>query len=803
MHACFHRHALAGFAVFAGLVAGTLMPCGTRSLLAEGRRTSGSADELRFFEQKIRPLLVEHCYECHSEEAGEQQGGLLLDRSSGWIEGGETNKAVIPGEPDASLLIAAIRYDNDDLQMPPEQRLDEETIALFERWVRRGAHGPADDMGETEFSRLGDQDYLFDQAATHWAFQPVRSVTVPSSALDSDLKHWGDNPIDRFVLDAMVNAGLTPSPVADAATLVRRLHYDLTGLPPTFEQVTAFQEATELDPDRATSQRIDQLIESPEFGQHLGRLWLDVVRYADTDNNYRPDTRTPHYHPFAFSYRDYVVHSLNDDKPYDQFLKEQIAADLMGFAADAPEMAALGFYAAGPYSSRAQNEALDDWIDVTTRGLMGITAACARCHDHKFEPVPTADYYSLRGVFASVARVNPLDETKQPLLTSYQPTPSQAADFAAKRSAIEAKINGAAGKKAKNNNRPIAQKIRETELAELLTFHPGAPARAMVVAERKQRPESFVFLRGDAAARGQAVPRRFLKILDPPQHAFPATSSGRLELADKIASAENPLTARVFVNRVWGYLIGSHLVATPSDFGLQGAPPTHPQLLDWLADDFIRHNWSVKHLVRRIVMSQTYQQSSRTRETCVVADPENRWLWRANRKHLTIEAIRDSMLLVAGQLDRRIGGHPERLWGDDYTRRRAIYGFINRFNLDPTLRAFDFPAPVQTQPARGESIVAQQALFIMNSPLVIDQAAAIGSSDALTRMKADEAKVEFLFRSILGRQPVPAEVSRTLKLVEFQKRFQKPDRPQTRYIDSPWPLVAQALLMSNEFQYVD
>lgn len=804
MQACFHRHALVRLTVLAGLVAGALMPCGTGSLAAEERRTTASADELRFFEQKIRPLLVEHCYECHSEEAGEQQGGLLLDRRSGWIDGGETNKAVIPGEPDASLLITAIRYDNDDLQMPPEHRLDDETIALLEQWVRRGAHGPADDMGETEFSRLGDQDYLFDQAENHWAFQPVRAVEIPSSgAIDTEHADWGENAIDGFVLDALSNAELTPSSPADAATLARRLHYDLTGLPPTFEQVTAFQEATEVDPDGATPRLIDQLIESPEFGQHLGRLWLDVVRYADTDNNYRPDTRTPHYHPFAFSYRDYVVRSLNDDKPYDQFLKEQIAADLMGFPADAPQMAALGFYASGPYSSRAQNEALDDWIDVTTRGLMGITAACARCHDHKFEPVPTADYYSLRGVFAAVARVNPLDETKQPLLTSYQPTESQAADFANKRSAIEAKINGAAGKKAKNNNRPIAQKIRETELAELLTFHPGAPARAMVVAERKRPPDSYVFVRGDAAARGEAVPRRFLKILDPQQHAFPESNSGRLQLADKIAAPDNPLTARVFVNRVWGYLIGSHLVDTPSDFGLQGAPPTHPRLLDWLADDFIRHGWSVKHLVRRIVTSQTYQQSSRTRETAAVVDPENRWLWRANRKHLTIEAIRDSMLLVAGRLDRRIGGHPERLWGDDYTRRRAIYGFINRFNLDPTLRAFDFPAPVQTQPARGESIVAQQALFLMNSPLVIDQAAAIASADALTRIESDEAKVEFLFRTILGREPVAAEVTRTLKLVDVQQRFQKPDRPQTRSIVSAWPLVAQALLMSNEFQYVD
>ena len=434
---------------------------------------------------------------------------------------------------------------------------------------------------------------------------------------------------------------------------------------------------------------------------------------------------------------------------------------------------------------------------------MGVTVACARCHDHKFEPVPTADYYSLRGVFAAVTRMKPLDEEKQPLLKNYSPTDSQIKDYEARRSEINAKILAATGQKAKNNNRAIPQKIRETELAELLTFHPGAPARAMVVAERGKPPQSFVFVRGDAASRGDVVPRRFLKILDPDQVEFPKDVSGRLELACKIASPQNPLTARVFVNRVWGHLIGSHLVATPSDFGLQGSPPTHPQLLDWLAIDFIQHDWSVKHLVRRIVSSQTYQQSSRSRASAVELDPENQWLWRANRKHLSIEAIRDSILLVSGQLDRRVGGHAEQLWGEDYTRRRTIYGFINRFNLDPTLRAFDFPTPVQTQPARGESIVAPQALFVMNSPFVIDQAAVIASGEAFSRCETDQAKVEYLFRAVLGRDPVSAEVSRSLKLVEYQQRFQKPDRQSTRFIESPWPLMAHALLMSNEFQYVD
>lgn len=762
-------------------------------------RASEPTKDIDFFERRIRPVLVQHCYECHSEQSGEQQGGLLLDRQSGWLEGGDTNKAVIPGEPESSLLIAAIRYDDDELQMPPDARLEPELIELLERWVTRGAPGPADDMGDTEFSRLGDQDYLLRKANSHWAFQSLRS-TEPPPAPDP---RWNDHPIDRFIFDSLSKASLTPSRRADPRVLVRRLYYDVTGLPPTFDQVQHFADEAAIDFDAAITELVDRLIESPEYGQHIGRLWLDVARYADTDSAYRPDTRTPHYFPFAFTYRDYVVDAFNSDKPFDQFLKEQLAADLMGHEAGSAETAALGFLAAGPYANRSQAEALDDWIDVTTRGLMGVTAACARCHDHKFEPIPTADYYSLRGIFAAITRVHPLDEKRQPVLAGYQPTESARADYADKRAAIEAKIDASAGKRAGGNNRSISQKIRETELAELLLFHPGAPARAMLVSEQGKPPASFVFVRGDATARGDEVPRRFLQVLDSKQSPFPDDSSGRMELAEKIASVDNPLTARVFVNRVWGHLIGSHLVATPSNFGLQGIPPTHPELLDWLTADFLQHGWSVKRLVRQIVTTQNYQQTSRHRDAALQRDPENKLLWRANRKHLSIEAIRDSMLAVSGQLDHSLGGRAGNLWGDDYTRRRAIYGFINRFNLDPTLRAFDFPAPLQTQPARGESIVAPQALFTMNSPFVIDQARALTASSEFVACATDAEKIEYLFHQILGREPVSNESIRTQRMVEFQRRFKKSVQQSSRFIESPWPLIAQALLMSNEFQYVD
>ena len=495
--------------------------------------------------------------------------------------------------------------------------------------------------------------------------------------------------------------------------------------------------------------------------------------------------------PFAWTYRDYVVASLNADKPFDQFVREQFAADQLGLSEDAPELAALGFLAIGPHANRNQPEVFDDWIDVTTRGLMGMTVACARCHDHKYEPIPTADYYSLRGVFAAVDRINELDEQKLPLLTSYQPSEADRNDYAAKRAELNQKIADAEGKKATGNNRSVSQKIRDTELATLLAFHPGAPAHMMTVRDVKKIPASFVFVRGEAQMTGEEVPRRFLRVLDAEQSEFPPNSSGRLELAEKIVDPENPLTARVFVNRVWGYLIGSHLVATPSDFGLQGSKPTHPQLLDWLTADFVRNGWSVKHLVRRIVDSEVYQQASSHREEMVAIDPQNQMLWRANRRRLSIEQLRDSLLVASGNLDRRIGGRPEMLWGQDFTSRRAIYGYVNRFNLDPTLRAFDFANPMQTQPKRDESIVASQALFTLNSPFVIAQAKSIVSSEAFKNLSSNEARLHHLFATILGRGPDHLELPRTIKFVE------RDNRPLN------WQLVAQGLMMSTEFQYVD
>ena len=751
--------------------------------------------EIAFFESKIRPVLVQHCYECHSEQAKSREGGLLLDRRSGWLEGGDTAKAIVPGDLEASLLIAAIRYENDDLQMPPDGKLSGETIELLEKWILRGAPGPKSDMGQTEFSRLGDQEYLFQQAADHWAFQPVAAKSPPETSIGAYQSH----PVDRFIASRLEEAGIRPSPQAEADVLAKRLYFSLVGLPPTTQQIREFAVRYESDSQAAVGRLVDQLLNSPQYGQHMARLWLDVARYADTDSTYRPDTKTPYYFPFAFTYRDYVVTSLNEDKSYARFIKEQFAADLMGYGEGDPEMAALGFLGMGPHANRSQAEALDDWIDVTTQGLMGLTVACARCHDHKYEPVPTADYYSLRGVFAGILRPQEYDRKNQPKVSGYSSKEADVRDFEKQLAEIEQRISEAGNKKAKNNNRTIAKKIRDTELAKLLTFHPGAPAHAMVVRDKKRIPRSYIFLRGDQSSPGAEVPRRFVRILDPQQPEFSSSGSGRLELAEKIASPDNPMTARIMVNRVWGYLMGSHLVATPSDFGLQGAKPTHPDLLDYLADDFIKHGWSIKHLVRQIATSRVFLQQSRQREASAEVDPQNSLYWRANRKHFSIEMLRDRLLACSGQLDLKAGGHAGQLWKAGYTKRRAIYGFVNRFNLDPTLRAFDFPTPMQTSASRGESIVASQALFTLNSQFVSDQAIHLVNGDKFLSAESARAKIEVLFDLILLRRPVENEILKIEKFASGVSRLKK----SARFVDDPWQLVAQSLMMTNEFQYVD
>ncbi len=738
----------------------------------------GKMSGTEYFERHVRPILVKHCYECHSEAEESQKGGLLLDREAGWLEGGDSGKAVVPGSLESSLLITAVVYEDPDFEMPPKYQLEDKDIALLKKWVEMGAPGPAEDMGDTEFSQLGNQEVIFGKAADHWAFQPVKTSDPPKVENNA----WNDHPIDRYIFAKLEEKGIAPSPQADARTLTRRLSYALTGLPPRDE--TVYKKS----PDAL----IDELLASPQFGEHVGRVWLDVARYADTASTYRPDTKTPHYYPYAFTYRDYVIDSFNADKPFNQFVKEQLAADLFVSKKSAPEMAALGFLGVSPHRNMSV-DFVDDVIDTATRGFLGMTVACSRCHDHKFEPIPTADYYSLYGVFSSVNRPEPWKIGEFPVIDGYDPDEKLVADYRTQEEAIRGKIKKAGAARKKGNNRSVADSIEQTELAQLLISHDGAPARAMSVSEKEKPVNPFIMVRGEASNRGERVPRRFLKILDPEQPDFNKENSGRLEFAEKVIDPENPLTARVYVNRIWGMLMGDFIVDTPSDFGLQGEVPSHPALLDYLASEFVKNGWSTKHLVKHIVSSKTFRQSSSTVEASEAVDPENQLYWRANRKRLRIEEIRDSLLAVSGQLDPRMRGRSGQLWGEDYSPRRSIYGFVNRFNQDTTLRNFDFPSPMQTQSGRTENIVAPQALFLMNSPFVIEQSEALVASLGFSDDLDGKSRISAIFKHVLHREPVANEIKQVERFVGIE---------EGRDVSS-WPLVAQSLLMSNEFLYVD
>jgi hypothetical protein len=754
-----------------------LLILGAAASAAETSPRQREAAGTAFFENKIRPVLVQHCYKCHSEAEGEKKGGLLLDRQSGWLDGGDTGQTVVPGDVDGSLLIQAVRYADEDMQMPPKYQLDAEVVALLEQWVKMGAPGPKQDLGATEFSKLGDQGIIFQKAKTHWAFQPVKAVEPPQVKDEA----WTAHPVDRFVFAKLQENQLTPSAPSKTADLQRRLAYDLTGLPPEKGEM------------KDVNAEIERLMKSPHFGEHFARLWLDIARYADTANVTVPAARTETYYPYAFTFRDYVIGAFNADKPYDQFIKEQLAADLMGFKGRAPEQAALGFIAVTPFTT-APHDFVDDVIDTTTRGFLGLTVACARCHDHKFEPIPTADYYSLYGVFGSIERVPHSDFGKFPVIDGYEVSPEERSDFEAKQAAVRKKVD-AAKKSGRllGGKRPQWQILLQSEMCELITFHDGAGARAIIVEEGKQTINPRIFLRGEPDTRGDAVPRRFLKLLDPEQKPFPEENSGRLALAEKIASKDNPLTARVMVNRVWGFLMGSYLVDSPSDFGLQGAAPTHPELLDWLAVDFMAHGWSVKHLVRTIVSSRSYQQSSATRADMAVLDPTNEWLWRANAKRLSIEQLRDTVLALSGTLDPRLKGHPKMLWDEKTNTRRSIYGLINRINTDPTLRAFDYPSTSATADRRTENIVPQQSLFALNSPFLIAKSKALVEKLQLSPGMSAAERVNALFHQILSRDASEKEQQRMIPFLTLMEKRQQ----------DPWPLITHSLLTSNELLYLD
>ena len=670
-----------------------------------------------------------------------------------------------------------------------------------------------------------------EQRESHWAFRPVRRPELPR-VRDTE---WGTGAVDRFVLARLEAAALEPSRRADRVTLIRRATFDLTGLPPTPDEVADF--ADDRTPG-AFAKVVDRLLDSPRYGERWGRHWLDVARYADTKGYAFQRERR---YPFSYTYRDYVVRALNDDLPYDRFILEQLAADFLPESDDARVLAGLGFLTVGRKFNQRHLD-IDDQIDVVTRGLMGLTVACARCHDHKYEEILTEDYYSLYGVFASSKEPDEL-----PLIGNPEDSPGYDAyrrelaklqkdvhEFLVKKHAEYIQREGVPAditleQVTRHLDRADRNKYRELErkVDKHKVESESAPPRAMILVDLPEPSEPHVLVRGNPGRPGKAVPRQFLALLAGEDREPFTNGSGRLELARAIIDPENPLTARVMVNRVWMHHFGEPLVTTPSDFGVRSDSPSHPELLDYLAWSFMTGDWSLKRLHRQIMLSETYQQESVERPECARVDPENRLLWRMNRRPLEFEALRDSALALSGRVDLSVGGRPVNLLATPSSRRRTIYGFIDRQDLPNLLRVFDFASPDQSSARRPRTTVPQQALFLMNSSFIREQVEMLAARGEIRAAGSDGDRIEALYRIVLSRAPTEREIASSVRFLRAAPGEPSAHRERRRPAGifslsssaserrrwsstgmekaamSRLAQLAQVLLLTNEFLFVD
>ena len=909
-------------------------------------------EQEKFFEEKVRPVLATKCWECHGSK--KQESGLRLDSRAGILKGGDSGKpAALAGDADKSLLIEAI-HRRGDVQMPPETKLPDSEIAAITDWVKQGLPWPA--SATSSLSLNAFQRAAVDRKS-HWAYQPVVPPPVPTELVGFQTQ----GPLDAFVAAKLKAAKLTQSLEADRRTLMRRLTFDLVGLPPTSAEVTSFEQ--DAAPD-AYERQVDRLLASPQLGARWGRHWLDVARYADTRGYaFQKDRR----YPYAYTYRDYVIDSMNRDLPYDQFIREQLAADQLELGDNKKPLAALGFLTTGRRFNN-RNDDIDDQIDAVTRGILGLTVACARCHDHKFDAIPAEDYYSLYGVFASVEEPNELPliaqpqeseafqafeaelnkrratmndfvsakhretidksrqqtadylariaagdrnvlleklsflsldpkDLRQPLVDRWkkflaertmnnehalwglwqellalkdsdftaespkvierfaqrpegvekdQINPLIKAAFAAEQPATRMDVPRIYGKllvgvisswkdaggndEAINKLTPAQQQLAKVLVAkesptdlpandtrsflnradrnlldglqkkvqEFEASSPVAPPRAMVVYDKKQLYDPKVFIRGNQARLGKQVPRQFLLVMNSAEQRQPFQfGSGRRELADALVSTSNPLTARVLVNRVWMNHFGEPIVNTPSDFGIRTEAPPLQNALDWLAAEFPTHGWSMKDLHRQIVTSAAYRQQSNDRADARALDPENRLLWRMNRRRLEWEPLRDNLLAVSGRLDLAQHGKSVELTKAPFPVRRSVYGSLDRQDVPNLFRVFDIASPDSSSPRRPRTTVPQQALFLMNSPFVVEQAQALAQRPEVAAAQNNSDKIQALYRLVFAR---PAD-DEERKIAE---QFLSSTPPTTEGVKlNPLEQLAQLLLLTNEFTYVD
>ena len=995
-------------------------PALTALALASSLGVARAADEgVEFFEKKIRPLLAEQCYECHSASR-KTKGGLSLDSREGWLKGGDSGPALVPGDLDASRLIKAVRYQDKEFRMPPKRKLSDAQIADFEQWVKLGAPDP-----RTGGATLAKKEINLEEGRKHWAYQLPKKAALPA-VKDAA---WPRTDVDRFLLAKLEAKQLHPSSDADPVTLVRRLYFDLTGLPPTPEQIDAFGRDFSLSHpptfspaggesekagkresvNPAIARLVDTLLASPHFGERWGRHWLDVVRYAESL------TLRGFVMKEAWRYRDYVIESFNTDKPYDRFLREQVAGDLLphqNVAQRQQQLVATTFLVLGNTNLEEQEkkqldmDVVDEQLDVIGKAFLGQTIGCARCHDHKFDPIPTRDYYALAGILKSSKTLEHSNVSKWLEFPLPLP-PAEDKEFAAHDKAVaqlQAKIKSAkesanvavakkatlpsgalaasvlpgvvvddaqakkvgewtssrttktfigdgylhddnqgkgaksltfqpeglkAGKydvrlayspgrgradnvpvtvfsadgeklirvdertdppiegrfvslgqfrfeqngagfvivgtegtkghvtadavqfvpvqlladapatpgpsDAKKDQPDVSESVKKME-AELKKLQESGPKRPMFMSVKEENPgDTQIHVRGSVQNLGAKVPRGFLQVAS--YGVLPKISekeSGRRELGEWLASRENPLTARVFVNRAWTWLFGTGLVRSPDNFGTTGDAPTHPELLDYLAVRFAEEGWSVKKLVRELVLSRAYQQASSIQYSVIsvqsaaargqlpeatlktaslnteysshaaAVDPENKLLWHANRRKLDAEAIRDTVLQVSGQLDRARGGPllkpgTSADYGYKHTdTRRSVYSPVLRNSLPELFEAFDFADPSLVVGKRSDSTVAPQALFMMNHPWVIEQSQAAAKKLLAEPLTDDRTRVTRAYRLVLGRAPSEGEITLALKYLPADSTASDAAKRT-----EAWAHFYQALFASVDFRYLN
>ncbi len=737
-------------------------------------------NQLEFFEEHIRPALADYCFECHSEESGKTRGGLLLDTYEGIRQGGDSGETLGLEDLSDSLFMLAITWDYEDYEMPPKTKMPQDVIDKFKTWLEMGAPDPR--MREKLYV---DSTVDIEAGKEHWAFQRPKR---PSG-----------RAVDTIVSAKLKDAELTPAEPADSLTLLRRLNFDLIGLPPTPGEARAFHTAHQNDSEAAIEAKVDELMARPQFGERWGRHWLDVSRYAESAGE--PNFTFPH----AWRYRDYVIDALNQDKPYDEFIQEQIAGDLLPASSETERqehLIATGFLAIGNKGLNDRNprtfmmDLVDEQIDTMSKAILGVTAACARCHDHKFDPIPTTDYYALAGIFMSTDTLygtipglqnhRPAELMVLPRNGGPQLGPSYTAEEIEEMKRIvadtEQQMLDIRTNARKTGDRPeqrqMVQMRNRIALAQgkLDSLDESGNTRnyAMGVQEAGDIVNANVLVRGDVEKPAQEVERGFLQVLSDGQPiTIGSGSSGRLELAEWLTSTNNPLTARVMVNRIWMHLLGEPLVDSLNNWGLTGQLPTHPELLDYLAISFMENNWSVKSIIREIVLTDTYQRSSSFNEANYAADPENNNLWRANARQLDAESLRDSMLAVAGELDtKRPVGSPVSEVGDARVGRqidalsfynmnyRSVYLPVIRNAVAEPLALFDFVNPAESVSRRTETNVSSQALFLMNNNFVTDAARNMATF-LWDRFDNPDERITSAFLLAYGRMPASEDLAAT------------------------------------------